>query len=372
MSVPILSKSVQLESVFSSRVNYFDHMRLVAAFAVLVSHSIPITGTPETSVFHPLVELGYYAVAVFFFLSGYLITRSWLSCRSVPQFVVARFFRIYPGLWLALALTLLVLGPVTTTHQLPDYFTAHATITYAVWNGTLLKTRFALPGVFLDVPFPKIVNGSLWTLPFEMWCYVAVAVVGVIGLLERKRYALLIAALMQTVFILKSLELVSIEHDLLSRGVDVGAQFATGCAVCMCRKHLALRIDAMLGMLVLVIATQSLAPQFRHIVLHLSVPYLTLCLGFLFAGDQIRLPLSHDVSYGMYIYAFPIQQLGMFLFPSMFWWQNVLFATPLTVLCALASWKLVEKPSLSLAQDLRQRLKARSEAASSLVVDTQT
>lgn len=331
-------------------------MRIAAAFAVLVSHSFHICATPENNSFHSFVTLGYYSVALFFCLSGFLISKSWLNSGSLGKFVIARISRIYPGLWCCLLLTISVLGPLVSSVSVAEYFTSRLVPVFAVWNGTLLKTRFELPGVFIHNPFPKTVNGSMWTLPFEIYCYAATATAGVVGLLSRKRICTIFAVVTQIVFVAKTLGCVTVESDTASRLIDVGSQFATGVALYVNRDRVSLRWD-WFAVTILACLVAMFAPEpAKQSIWHIALPLIVFCMGYLPTRNGVRFRLANDVSYGFYIYAFPIQQLGVFLFPQMHWGQNVLFAAPLTYVLAWMSWKFVEKPSLGYGQNLRLHL----------------
>jgi peptidoglycan/LPS O-acetylase OafA/YrhL len=137
-------------------------------------------GTAQEPV-HALIgaTVAEIAVNVFFVLSGYLVTRSLLGHNDILDYILARALRIYPALIVLVLLTVFVLGPLTTTLALDDYFNTRSVYGYLVYDSvalSLFHTRFELPGVFENLPYAGIVNGSLWNLPWEMLMYGLLAV----------------------------------------------------------------------------------------------------------------------------------------------------------------------------------------------------
>jgi len=152
-----------------SRQNAFDFLRVAAALAVLLSHSFPIVGLQEPTPVAGLT-MGKLAVAVFFAISGYLVCQSWQTDPHVGRFAARRALRIFPGLLVMLLLTVLVLGPALTEVRLSEYFGAGATRKSLLY-GALGLGSFPLPGLFEHNPMPGGVNGSLWTIKYELLMY---------------------------------------------------------------------------------------------------------------------------------------------------------------------------------------------------------
>ncbi len=169
---------MRLSDVCEDRDNNFNLIRFIAAVAVLISHSFPLS---NTGLDDPLINLigmsaGNIAVDVFFLSSGFLVTRSLLMSQSIKTFLRSRALRIYPALWVMLLITVFVLGPLITESKIIEYFSDPMTWKYLFRNATMiLPAKHELPGVFLDNPYGRAVNGSLWTLPFEIKLYIALA-----------------------------------------------------------------------------------------------------------------------------------------------------------------------------------------------------
>ena len=164
----------------AGRNNNFNLVRLTAATAVVLSHSFALaTGDSEAEPLWSLlgITLGSLAVVAFFMTSGYLVGGSLLSNAQPARFIVARVLRIFPGLWVMLVLTVFVLGPAVSTMGIGDYLRANGTWRYLGTNAVMfLGVDRQLPQVFARNPFADTVNGSLWTLTYELWMYATLLV----------------------------------------------------------------------------------------------------------------------------------------------------------------------------------------------------
>src|SRR5262249_52667866 len=179
---------IGLHTVAERRDNNFNLFRMLAATAVLISHAYALSlgsATAEPFVTTLDISMGGLAVMSFFAISGFFISQSFDRKRSLMDFCVARILRIYPGLLLVLLLTVFVLGPALTTSSITKYFSDPGTFTYVPRNLSLKFLQYDLPGVFQNNPYSSAINGSLWTLFYEVACYGLVAVVGILGLTTR-------------------------------------------------------------------------------------------------------------------------------------------------------------------------------------------
>src|SRR5690606_32522939 len=163
------------------RENNFDFLRFLAASAVVFGHSFWLSGRGATEPLRLLTgsyDTADIAVHVFFVMSGFLIAASWLNSRNPIEFFGKRALRIFPALCIAILLTVLVVGPLATRWPLDEYWSDGQTLRYL--SNIALLTQFHLPGVFADNPFPHTVNGSVWTLPYEVMMYVSVLLLGLL------------------------------------------------------------------------------------------------------------------------------------------------------------------------------------------------
>ena len=180
-----------LRDVAIGRNNNFNLLRMIAATAVVISHAFPISlGMQAVEPLEPTLHfsLGTLSVFTFFAISGFFISQSFDRRRSLIDFAAARVLRIYPGLLVTLLITALIIGPMFTTMPLISYFTDRDTALYVTRNLTLKWLQYDLPGVLRDNPYTAIVNGSLWSLFYEVSCYILVVALGVSGVAGRRRY----------------------------------------------------------------------------------------------------------------------------------------------------------------------------------------
>lgn len=309
------------------RLNSFDLLRLLAATAVILHHVAPLSGAPALRLFS--TDFGELGVGVFFVISGYLVTASWRRAPELGAFLKKRILRIEPALVVSLALTALVLGALVTTLPLADYFRTPQVWLYVLRNALLYPVTYELPGVFTRNPLPDTVNGSLWTLRLEFSCYLLVAALGVARLLTPRVVAGL-AIVAGALFVVLHIARPDLGATGILRLVDIAALngflFLAGGFL-----HLRDRP-------VPIWAAVLLAPLLLTPAWIFGLPALVVVLGSL---RSVRLP--GDISYGLYIYAFPLQQV-------LATHSQLTFVTAFaaTAPVAVASWFLVEKPALRL------------------------
>lgn len=329
-------------------------LRLLGAALVLFSHSFALTRGSDPVTWLNGETLGTVGVSLFFGISGFLVARSWTSAPRLPVYGVKRALRLLPALYVLILLTAFVLGPLATTLSLGTYLTDAGTYTYVLKNFAFYTVGGELPGVFQDNLVAGPVNGSLWTLPIEVACYLGVAALGLLGVLAARRrlpwlaFAVLWIAMAP---IVPTTELGkghgTLDGGELLTGIRLAAIFFAGVLLYLHRDRVPLRWDWLAIMLAVFLAlSRTDWVPFAAVVLF---PYLVLVLAYRTPHSWRRITAPGDVSYGLYLYAFPVQQalvasLGAGLGPiAMF-----ALALPITYLLALGSWRLVERPALAL------------------------
>ncbi len=363
--LPGIPEMLRLVDVVHGRNNNFHLLRLIAASAVLFSHSYPLsTGDHHAEPLRAAFgcTFGSIAVDLFFVISGMLVTMSLVRRSSGMDFAKARFFRIWPALTVAVLLSILVLGPALTSVPLSTYFTSRDTAKYLVFNLILLKgVAYVLPGVFATNPWPDAVNGSLWTLTYEIKCYLAL--LGTWLLLRRlggvARLDRVIAALWIVLFawFAWSLRTTSVE-DAPAR---LWLMFCSGAALYLWREHIVLSAWGLLALAAVVALSAGHVLPFG-VAYAVMLPYAMLCAAYLPSGRILEYNRLGDYSYGVYIYAFPVQQCAMHLWPA--FGPIALFGVAMAVTLALAvlSWHVVEQPATRLARPKARRAIALSSA----------
>ncbi|NMC36027.1 acyltransferase [Candidatus Beckwithbacteria bacterium] len=336
----------------SSRQNNFDLLRLLGALLVIFSHSYAISGYGEPKLFfYPRETYGWLGVIIFFTISGYLITGSWMRRQHVGSYLKARALRIFPALILVVSLSIFILGPLVTTRSLTNYFTDNKTYQYFGTVFLYLDNNLPLPGVFEHNPIP-VVNGSLWTLQYEFSLYLVILGLG--SLLRAKlRYLL-------PVLILLMLPWYGTyragEHYLGNmngfRILEFSSYFLLGACLFLYKKWIPLK-PTLVGLAVALWTVITLAGKSPPWLLLPTLAYLIIFValyqGLAFMHQAIKLERIGDISYGLYIFAFPIQGLVVWaLHGQATPWQTTLLALPLIVSLAAASWHFLEKKALAL------------------------
>lgn len=318
-----------------------DALRLLAAVAVVVSHSFAFVGHEQPTLGHQ--DLGSVGVWVFFGLSGFLVTQSWCRDPHLGRYLGKRALRILPALLVVLVLTVVVLGPAFTDLAWDAYFAHPETWRYLMRNSVMVTTH-TLPGVFVDNPYPRAVNASLWTLRPETWAYLGLAAAGLVGALRRAWVLPLVAMV-----------LIAWPHEPTGmvpwpEEVFLLQAFAVGAALYVLRDQLPWHwsIAAALSLAVVLAPSSSL----QLLLTTTAIPYVALYLAYRGPGWLSRIAARGDYSYGVYIYGWPVGQCVVALWPGISAPLLIAVTLPVTVLLAVASWHVVEKPALALKHTL--------------------
>lgn len=337
------------------RDNNFNLIRFIAASLVLLSHSYALTGVAHD----PLIavsgiDFGHLAVDIFFVTSGFLVTGSLLKRANVRAFVRARFLRIVPGLLVANLITVFVIGLIFTVLPVLDYLREKDLYRFLFANTTLVLTdiRWTLPGVFMHNPFKDGVNGSLWTLPYEVKLY---GVLLFAGILSYTRFKLLTPRALKLMLILATAVLVVYNlfdhyhnHRILNQW-RLSGMFISGAAFFVLKDRIIMSFWAAAAMLALLLAFAAplLSDPRFYVSYWLFLAYLIFYLAYVPKGPIRQFNKFGDYSYGIYIYAFPIQQGLVAAIPDLSPLQLFAGAFPITLLAAVTSWHFIEKAALS-------------------------
>ncbi|MES2039972.1 MAG: acyltransferase [Pseudomonadota bacterium] len=361
---------MRLSECIGSRDNNLNLLRMVAALAVLIGHSFALLAQPEPWGALTGMTPGSVAVDVFFIVSGMLVTGSLVNKQSVIDYVCARALRIFPALICMLLLTVFVLGPYFSNLPLTVYFSAAETWQYLLKCASLLSgVSYVLPGVFAQNPYPYAVNGSLWTMPYEIKMYLLLLVFwsGLV-LLKKKRLQIL-RYLIPTITLLAAM-LVFVRHFYLhddSQFTRLLFMFFSGASLFMLKEKLVLTRRLFYPLLLLVLTTAFISKPLFFSLYNLTIAYLVACVAYLPAGRLRAYNSVEDYSYGVYIYAFPVQQAIAALFPGIAVWSMVMASGFVTMLLAVFSWHKIEKPALALksatVSRLRNYLSLQTEAS---------
>lgn len=338
--------TLTLADRLSTNNNALNFVRLVLATLVIFGHAFPLGD------FEPLVigsfTLGAWhgtAVECFFVASGYLILASGMRMRAKP-FLWRRFLRIYPGYLIALLATAFIFSP------LGKVFGAEWKLSEALYfffKSLTLKSG-DLP-VNADVPFAVTWNGSLWTLFYEALAYVGVCLFVMVPWVRKHlKPAVIVLA---TLMVLISLFIPSSVYTFFPGPLEViianGVRLWTFFAVGMLFYVFADKIPASLPLAVIAcLVTLSLVSTSHNIwgsiIIFVAMPYMVLALG---ATLPTRIGTRNDISYGIYVYAFPVQQLLVLAGITQYGWFFTAFSCfALTLPLAFLSWHFIEKPAM--------------------------
>lgn len=339
--------------ISSRKSNNLNILRLLLALAVIVSHSYPVAqgpggdtrGEPLNTWTHQQESTGAMAVDLFFLISGLLVTASWLRSRSMQDYLMKRVLRIYPGFMVAMGFSAALVWSIC-----PEF---RAVVVHPVqWLVLLLQNLLFLSnssicfqGIFAGNPFPSMANASLWTIPWEFSCYLMVLVIGLFCLFKQ-RLLIFLGVL--------------VGYDIYATSLFTGASqfaeclmcFLTGLTIWLWRDKIPFSKMIAGSCLLALLVTSQFRPWFS-ILFPIMGGY---CLLWIAYGP--RLPLSRwaektDLSYGTYLYAFPIQQVLAMNAALRHPWIIFFLATPITILVAWLSWNLVEKRFLAMKSKVR-------------------
>ncbi len=324
--------------------NSFDLVRLSAAFLVFFSHSWPLaTGSNSREPLMRLsgdLTLGAVGVDIFFVISGYLIAQSWARDPSLRRFAAKRARRILPGLIFAVGWTMLLLPALAGVGH--SYLFDRRTWQYARAATLLLPWSDRLPGVFVANPYPGVINGSLWTLQLEVLCYALLAGAGLAGLFRRRPILLGLASAALAVQLWATLG-----HHALRPLPYINSQellrlaifFAAGTTIFLYRE--AIRWSPLLGAICVVVWLLACSWGYGFAASFLLLPYPVLLVA---TGLGRGVRLKNDISYRIYVFAFPLEQLvAGYLGPRVTPGRIMLLALPLVVAMASVSWFAVER-----------------------------
>ena len=329
--------------------NAFDALRLFAALLVIFGHAFRLTG--EAGPMFAGAGVATTGVKIFFVVSGYLVAQSYMRDADPRRFLQRRLLRIVPGLAAVVLLTVFVLGPALSALPASVYLADPRSWLYLA--NLAFYPADALPGLFGANIAPGEVNGSLWSLPPEISMYLLLPALAGLSLALTRAYRVfaLAAGLITVValLVIASPEL----RGWLVYGTRVWAWFSVApfflVGACYAflgwDRHLNRAVALALLALLLVMPTVPILTEFLLIV---ALPYIVLAFGVAPAPLGGALTRHGDFSYGLYLYAFPIQQTLVAFGTPGGALGNFALAALLAGGCAALSWHLIERPALRL------------------------
>ncbi len=325
----------------------FDYMRIVLALSVVCWHTIVVTygvsfqtdvwRTPE----YRLLIAGI--LPSFFALSGFLVAGSLERSKTIAGFLYLRVIRIFPALVVEIALSAILLGPLLTKLTLRQYF--HDPVLFHYFLNCFGDIHYKLPGLFVRNPATGLVNGQLWTVPYELNCYIYLSGLAILGITKApKMFVLIISGLIIYGIV-----------DYL-RGQDRTGESLHGNQLVLCfligvlvyKFRAVIPYDRRLAVFAIIVSLITFWIPGGGLLSPLPVTYATVFLG-LTNPRKISLLETGDYSYGIFLYGFPIQQavVATGLLP-LNGWITLAVALPIVLVVAFCSWHLCEKHMLNL------------------------
>ena len=327
--------------------NAFIALRIAAASAVIFSHHFPIAAVQAPAWLH-FSMVGGVAVMVFFTISGYLVTLSWLREPRLLAFAGKRLLRLWPGMLVAIAAGVLVFGPAFSTLPVREFWAHPETLEH--WrNLWLVKAYVTLPGVFMRNPLPGLMNGPLWTIPMEVLCYAVLMLLGALGLLRWRWLASGALLAYMAYFVLQRNADLS---GLMQHWFEYPAYFAYGSLIALNRLAFIQHGKRVVLLLAPVAALLFWGFKLEHTAGLLWLAPLIIYLGLQRSAVWTRLQRLGDPSYGIYLLGCPIAQAVYALWPGLPFLTSMALALVLSMAAGYASWHAVESPALRLKRFL--------------------
>ncbi len=318
----------------------FDYLRIILAVAVLGWHGIGLSGNPNDIIWAGAFRfLPAFVLPMFFALSGFLVSGS-LERNNLHHFMLLRALRLVPALAVETALCAFILGLAFTNLPWSEYLTNREF--YHYFANIIGRIHYFLPGVFETNTYPRFVNGQLWTIPFELECYATLVLLALATILKRRVLFCVVVAAASIGFTIWVLNGHPVDPESHVPGRVLVLSFLAAVAVYLFRDFIP--YSNVLGIASAAIAGLCLQIPDASYLASFPVAYMTVWLGM---KSPPKIPFG-DLSYGVYLFHFPVQQSVVYLFPAVHsWWSLTLISLPLTALFAWFSWTFVEEPILS-------------------------
>ncbi len=336
--------------------NFFTPLRFILAYMVLLGHAFVVvlgTSSDEPKIFFNLTA-SYIAVNLFFIASGFLVTGSMLFRKNMASYASARLLRIFPALIVHVILMMVLFGAATTNLPLKDYFTDPQTLWQPVKVLSFADTDMVLPGA-LSHNHEQIGSGTLWTLRYELLAYIGTFIAFALGLMNKKW--MLLAQF--TGFAILSIIVTRMgwhEHfpGTINSIIRFGVCYGLGAAIYAYRHRIKLHwagIPVLIGL-----TSLTYGSAVFEVLSALMLGYILFFLAYIRLPKLDFLKKYSDISYGLYIYHWPVLQGIRYFWPDVGILQIIALGSPIAIGLAWLSWHIVEHPSLKLKDAFAQKL----------------
>lgn len=344
-----------LKDLSGSENNHFNLIRMMLSFLVFFCHCYALRFGKLANVMDPISGLighwiGDLAVDGFFALSGYLVTGSLLRSEYFLRYLMSRVLRIYPGLIVMLLLLIAFMSTMSSL-SLKQYLLSRETLSLIIHNATLVfDVRYNLPGVFADNPYPRAVNGSLWTLPYEVRFYLLIGGAWFV-LYSFTQYRRALFFIVTTLTLIALTVSDSLGISLEAHYIRFGIVFCMGSLLWQISPYIP--TSRMLLFIAICITAYSLREPVPPLIYLILMPYIAVCCAYANIPALSFYSKVGDYSYGLYIYSFPVQQTISHLYPAMNITEYVAVTLVVTMTFSYFSWWMIEKPFIALKKKQR-------------------
>jgi peptidoglycan/LPS O-acetylase OafA/YrhL len=330
--------------------NNLDAIRILCAIMVIL-FSLQKRGTSRyyNSVI-PIHLFGAVAVKVFFFISGMLVCTSLIRSQSPLSFIIGRSFRISPAFIATVCICALLIGPIMTNLSLSQYFSDKIVLAY-IYKNILMDIQYFLPGVFTDSIFKPAINGSLWTIPYEIGAYIALlSFFSITGMKNKNITNIMCIAIISS-------PLLSNGNDFITQTSNKDIYFLAPCfclGVLYAVNSKETKINHWVPMCFFALFYIILNKDLSQLFFYFSVCSL---FAFIASTESIKkLKIKNDISYGIYLCGFVVQQIVYSVKPDLNIYANISISIFITIIIATISFIMIERPAMDLSVSIRKRL----------------
>lgn len=334
---------MRLDQVIERHNNNLDIFRVLCAALVVYGHSFAmfpdVLKTDVVTRWVGFTFSGALAVKVFFFISGLVVTNSLLTKNDPVVFVLSRIFRIWPALAFVLVMSAYVIGPIFTTLDMATYLQQPEVFSY-VARGLKLTTEYYLPGV-ISGSGSVVINGALWSIYYEVAAYVVLLTLFLLGVLKSPIVSLIlfIAVVVDSVLSEKFL-FVNIWNN--PEVTQLAPCFAVGVLAALFKQRIPINFHVALGFVLLYGLFRK--HTYNYYFFYLCVFYVVVYLSSL--DVFLRIKSRTDISYGMYLWGWPVQKIVFVYLSSYGLLANQVVSVVLTAVMGFVSWHLIEKQGI--------------------------
>lgn len=331
----------------SQKRDNFLLLRIIAACMVIYGHSFALSLDTGAQDIFLKYNWGRYsgdlAVSMFFVISGFMVSGSFLRRKDIIDYITARMLRIVPALFALLLVCSFIIGPLVTNLSVDEYYKHSDTYKYVIKNISFSSNMaWTLPEVFENHKMNSM-NGSLWTLPAEMRMYVLVAILGILGLLNYRIFC----TLLFLSFLIASMINPQL-FPLHSGWVKVAGYFCIGIMAQLYKDKIDVKLEILIALIFLTYISRLTDSYFY--LLAISVAYF--CFWFAYRTPYLNIEKYGDPSYGIYLWGWPIQQLTISMWPEITPSQNCFISLILAIIAGYISWNIIENPALNLKNQI--------------------